>query len=483
MHGRYDHKFLLSDDDRVTIIHGPNGVGKTVLLRMLFHLFNGRFFELLRIKFSRFQVELSSGVNLVIDRNPAGDERPGFEPLRIKYITPLGLEHEVNLRLEQRVLSRFATTVSRRTPWVERLDDDVWVDRRTGERLSSLDLLGTFDFGDSERVAGLSLGDALRPLAEAQKIMSELAEMVNVHIIETQRLLRTGKKFNRRLHSEVESGDLDVRTTVSECAEDIQRRITKSLSVYATESQKLDRTFPHRLLAFGPQPKVEVNELRQMLLAIDARRKSIAATGLLIEGGDDAEDGQQFSTLDLNSASDVQRSVISLYADDTNKKLDVLDTLASSMRLLLDVLNDRFRHKRLMLSREKGLVAITDEGSTISLESLSSGEQHHLVMFFDLLFKVPKDALVLIDEPELSLHITWQKNLLRDLLSITEKNHFDIVLATHSPYVISHRIDLMRELSTGDYTDEDFALERSHNGNSRDDVDSSNAEKRSIPPS
>src|SRR5690349_22975449 len=40
----------------------------------------------------------------------------------------------------------------------------------------------------------------------------------------------------------------------------------------------------------------------------------------------------------------------------------------------------------------------------IDVEALSSGEQHELVLLFDLIFRVEKNTLVLIDEPELSLH-------------------------------------------------------------------------------
>ena len=69
---------------------------------------------------------------------------------------------------------------------------------------------------------------------------------------------------------------------------------------------------------------------------------------------------------------------------------------------------------------------------------------------YDLLFKVTKNTLVLLDEPELSLHVSWQKSFLADLASVIAIVEFDVLLATHSPYIVGDRADLMVELSTGE---------------------------------
>ena len=46
---------------------------------------------------------------------------------------------------------------------------------------------------------------------------------------------------------------------------------------------------------------------------------------------------------------------------------------------------------------------------------LSSGEQHELVIIYELLFRTDNNAIILIDEPELSLHVDWQAKFLSDL--------------------------------------------------------------------
>ena len=83
------------------------------------------------------------------------------------------------------------------------------------------------------------------------------------------------------------------------------------------------------------------------------------------------------------------------------------------------------------------------EGQNLPLHSLSSGEQHELVLHYDLLFKTRPNTVVLIDEPEISLHVAWQKNFLSDLMEIVRISGFDAVVATHSPYIVGDRDDLM----------------------------------------
>lgn len=66
-----------------------------------------------------------------------------------------------------------------------------------------------------------------------------------------------------------------------------------------------------------------------------------------------------------------------------------------------------------------------------------------MVLHYDLLFRVRPNTLVLIDEPELSLHVAWQKRFLLDLLEIVATAQFDAVIATHSPFIVGDRSDLM----------------------------------------
>ena len=121
----------------------------------------------------------------------------------------------------------------------------------------------------------------------------------------------------------------------------------------------------------------------------------------------------------LNDIDPQQAGVMTLYVADTAKKLKVLEDLASRTRLLLESLNGKFKNKQILVDRKEGL-AVKVNGEPLPLDSLSSGEQHELILHYDLLFRVQPNTVVLLDEPELSLHIEWQSKFLSDLMAIVE---------------------------------------------------------------
>ena len=69
-----------------------------------------------------------------------------------------------------------------------------------------------------------------------------------------------------------------------------------------------------------------------------------------------------------------------------------------------------------------------------------------MVLLYELLFKVQKYSLALIDEPELSLHVSWQRQFLEDLQEVRKLTQINMLIATHSPDIIQDRWDLTVEL-------------------------------------
>ena len=67
-------------------------------------------------------------------------------------------------------------------------------------------------------------------------------------------------------------------------------------------------------------------------------------------------------------------------------------------------------------------------------------------LFFDLIFKIEKNSHLLIDEPEISLHIAWQKLFMKDLEEIANLKNLKITVATHSPQIINNMWDMQIDL-------------------------------------
>ncbi len=118
-----------------------------------------------------------------------------------------------------------------------------------------------------------------------------------------------------------------------------------------------------------------------------------------------------------------------------------LKDIYERMRLFKEILDERnsITGKVIMFSRDG--VTLFAGSRKIELETLSSGEKHDFIMFYNLIFNTANGGLVLIDEPEISLHIEWQVNYLDRLIDICKMNGLQAIVATHSPNIVSSHYD------------------------------------------
>jgi hypothetical protein len=96
-----------------------------------------------------------------------------------------------------------------------------------------------------------------------------------------------------------------------------------------------------------------------------------------------------------------------------------------------ELVNRLFSNKRIAFADEDIDVSSLDE-KTIPLASLSSGEKHILRLLIETLRH--RNNPIIIDEPELSLHIDWQRELLPALRELVPNRQ--LIVATHSPEVM-----------------------------------------------
>lgn len=436
--GIYDHSISLRLDERVTIIHGPNGVGKTMILKLLSALFSGRLHEFGRVPLEHFEVQLTDGTTISVSqtgsRPKAGLDKSLHIPLRLT-VTRRGekpLQEDLKFDLRDREL--WARRLQMEVPWLERVDEDRWLDTRSMQYLATSEVISSY----SEVLMG-SNRKRLAILGEPDWFVN-IRTQVNVHIIETQRLLRLAPSdsvSSRRMASAMVP-------TVRDYAKDLQLRVTETLARYASESQLLDQSFPQRLLR-ARTTELSIADIKTRMKELDAKRAKLKSIGLL-----DDNPAYPFDITSLDNLDGTQHSVMTLYVQDTAQKLGVLDDLSRRVELLRLNVNGKFKHKSIKFDRESGFTASGVDGHLLDLDALSSGEQHELVLLYDLLFRVQPNTLVLIDEPELSLHVLWQKRFLPDLLEIVQTARFDALVATHSPFIVGSHHNLMVALSSED---------------------------------
>ncbi len=114
------------------------------------------------------------------------------------------------------------------------------------------------------------------------------------------------------------------------------------------------------------------------------------------------------------------------------------------------IARSEFAHKSMQTDARYGFrfLADNDDHIILPVDKLSSGEQHLLIMTFELLFMASDDSLILIDEPEMSFHMLWQVDYLKNLRSITTLREMQCIVCTHSPQIFNQDWDLTLDLYT-----------------------------------
>lgn len=417
----YDHRIKLKLNDRVTLLHGPNGVGKTVILRMTDALLMENFAYFMTIPFKRLLLEFHDGTTIDLSSPRSAHQLDRYtltltrgDDTQTSQINPLAYRAE-SIASQIDYLHQHETLPRH------------WIDIRDGEVLSASEVLTRFS--------------STPPPPESHQEddltwFSTFLKNVKTHLIEAQRLVQINWDTMSRYPYFPMSRTPSMISTVVEYSKDFQKRLGETMAHYGRQSQTLDQSFPQRLITANDT--LSVSDLLHEMTALDEKTASLKAIGIL-----DETPVHPFPVASLKDIDPTNVRVMTLYVQDTAKKLQALDDLASRARLLLDNVNHKYRNKQLRLDRNEGFIAESANGQPLPLDSLSSGEQHELVLHYDLLFRVRSNTIVLVDEPELSLHVAWQKRFLPDLLQIVRVSDFDAMVATHSPYVIGDRRDLM----------------------------------------
>ena len=113
---------------------------------------------------------------------------------------------------------------------------------------------------------------------------------------------------------------------------------------------------------------------------------------------------------------------------------DAAQQLSQAKTRFQDIVDDLFEETGKKIVRTENEIRFSQIGETLVPYQLSSGEKQMLAILLTVLVEDRKPYVLFMDEPEVSLHIEWQKRLI-DLIVELNPN-VQIILTTHSPAVI-----------------------------------------------
>ena len=447
--GYLDYHIPLSTTDNITIIHGPNGCGKTWILQIISAVFSLAYSTLRSAPFNEIEFVFRDGGHFTIRR--LYDERS----LYYQHRSPSRYPETVHSRLDFSYSSKrtkkpkeWSLKLSRQADFAERHFPLALV----GREIPQLDRIGPREWFDGSQQRVLSLEDVLAiyghrlpgiraSYQSAPAWLKQLAERVNVNFIQSQRLIRMPPERDQREPSSRRNVTEMVELDSSELADKIKSTLTSSVRI----AQSKDQTFPTRLLRGADIPILSEPQLRDALQKIGTKRQQLYSTGLL--------DEEETVPLPSKSMSPMEKNVLSLYIEDVKDKLKVFDDLQIRISTFLDLINSKIESqgKSLVIDKERGFLFKTTYGgeSVLRPAELSSGEQQQIVLFYELIFRPQRQSLFLIDEPEISLNAGWQRRFLLDLAKALRLGKHYVLMATHSPQIVHDRWDLSVPLSGG----------------------------------
>ncbi len=439
--GVFDHEVKLNNNSGITIIIGENGLGKTVILESIEAFFQERYSYFNTLIFDSIIFEFDDNIKWVLSNVDLNERYSTLKLYQIKEgksSKPFSLENYQNDNIE-----KYATMLAKKYQYFRRIGARRWEDMRTGQIVRSEWIIE--HYGESRIITRNVIGypyerenvpTLFDDVDDRPSWFKERHNKIKVSLIETQRLISIKEKEDKS-HTK----------TVEKHSQELATKIKSYLSQSTELSSKLDRTYPNRLIdRLAQSSNITVEDLNNELNRLESQRKLLDAVGLI-------EIEKDSNILKIDNSQDFVREVLKLYVEDSFDKIEIFQPLANKIRILLAIINRRFKHKRLYIDKDKGflfkstiIVNSNNEPAIIPLTKLSSGEQNELILFYLLLFNTEENSLILIDEPEVSLHISWQNSFIEDLTQIIQLNNLDVVIATHSPDIIGNNWDLKIEL-------------------------------------
>lgn len=384
--GHFDYDIDLADGG-MTILTGPNGYGKSTIIKCINALRNSEIEYFLDLDFISLDILMEEeSRNLHIAKNK---EVLFFNKMSI-------VKEQVFL-------------------WKKRVG--------FGSGFESAMRLNTFINNDIEK-----------PNQEYLNVLKLMQETVGeVEYIEEQRLIRVDEHRMPRAFEEKRAADRRAVDVVEEIPKKLLVEMQRVANEYSRVANELDSTYPERL--FAQKEVMSENEFEKMLSLMQERVEKLNKYGI-----------SNISKLNQIGFQEEHAKALKVYFEDFERKYKEYEALMDKLDSFTDMVNRRFQFKQIVVSNEDGVSVIDGNEKKLKLSKLSSGEKEILVLFYQLLFEVKDEVMLLVDEPEISLHIAWQRMFAEDLKKIVKQKKMTAIVATHSPQIVNGNRKIQRDL-------------------------------------
>ena len=402
----FDYEIPFPSDERLRILTGPNGYGKTTILNIIKAIGKGDLIYFYTLPFNSISLSFSNGMTLRIDSklkpfNDNDSERDDTELMRQVDFTITSPDGNRSTLVINSAILRNSAKRQRYYAHVYDIDfDDV----------------NSAKFLQYVRKNSEEIFHAIAASQDNSTFLLDLEALMSVTMIQAQRL------FFRNDENHLSSRIQDISKKLSEI-------LKKEYFTFLSNSQSKDSSFIDHFLNQSYLP-ISAEEYAEKVARLNQAFENLRKFDLI-------------TSIRIPEFQENKSEALRCYLNDLEEKISVYDDILNRLNLFIDILNEKkFRNKKFIIDRRNGLrMQSLSDREFIPLDALSSGEKNEIIMLYDFIFNVENGATLLIDEPEISLHVAWQVSFMDDILKVADLRDFSVVVATHSPEIINEQWD------------------------------------------
>jgi len=423
IHKRYD--LDISFNESLNVLHGQNGTGKSTLIHIIANIANCDFIRFAFLEFSNIRVSYSNDAYINVSQIDKDDDK------LVKIETQLG---EVFEFYKREAISE-----------IREIEDERYAHEYTPELIKKIHLFVT-----SNKIGHIetSYFPAFRTMLEA---WSSQREMKN----RNQRFVgrvstKQATSFSRQLFGQFlptinYPSPLEIERNLRDEIRDCQ------ISIARYESSVFSDSFVKVFSALldGSDAVSNTEELLTEIskLTTDSTNSKL---GHFEENSNTYRDLQRLVTRSsrTNDLASSAAGALAVYRDALKERQNFQQEAFKEVDKYFEVVNSFLDKKELTYALDKNRrmpkvgLKFPDE-TWSSIKVMSSGERQLLTMLYAV-NKMSGNSAVLIDEPELSLHIDWQEELLGQMME--QLGNRQIIVCTHSPAIASDFDEYMKEV-------------------------------------
>lgn len=425
--GRYTYICDAPLDSSLLILYGDNGSGKTTILRLLFHLLSAARNRAHRtwignVPFRRYRVDFCNGRAIEAERKAAGSGT-----------------YQYNIYDGSECINS--------TPIQLDADNDIADKAKTGADLEIL--LPLID--DCVQADIYIVGD--ERTIESDRIPKRKPDR-GPFVWSSSRALQTWSEGEIWAGQENDKRSSDLYRAVGQ-AENWARSQAYGANTTGTASASSIYVDVIKQIASAPVntdiAEEHSTDLLTKIAELEALEEEYQPFGL--SSGFVGDELRYHLMRADDDAHGVISEILRPYLESIEARFGAVASLKSRMSTFVHWMDHLLKDKHVQFNLRSGIVVYTDDGDTLAPETLSSGEQHLLLLLSSVLYAQERQSIFVIDEPELSLNIKWQQQLLDILMNCTEGGSTQFVLATHSFEILSGHgacvVPLSNILATG----------------------------------